>query len=322
MPDISPEQALAALHAGLAKGGHGEFTTEIARNPRMFGDVVLYGLQSLFPETRFTREGDLEFTAYGSGEGEDQLRARLRLGRRFTMLDRFSVEKCLTVTTLTIAEFEEQLSDAFDDDRRPVEGTLDDVVALLKHRRLVEKNNAEMARRPSLGPRTMASWEVGGDVWATAAFDLPSQFQFLTTKELGDLGASIDDVREAAVANIARKMDEVGLLGLEEPLVPEDGGVAALGKIGGLASSILLVDDFWRRQVELCGEPLCILARETDEILVWRSSDLENAVAVMGALAMGAEKSVLPSTIFFHDGEELRILAPDSLPNEAVARYH
>lgn len=83
-----------------------------------------------------------------------------------------------------------------------------------------------------------------------------------------------------------------------------------------------MVDDFWRRQVELCGEPLCILARDTDEILVWRSSHLEDGMAIIGALAMGAEKSILPATVFFHDGDELRALAPDSLPDERVARYH
>jgi hypothetical protein len=319
MPNISPEEAVAALRTGLEEGGYAEFSVKIARDARMFGDVVFHGLKSLFPGTTFERIDDLQFSAFGD---EDKERvANVRLGRHFNMLDRFSGAKCLEVTARTIADYETFVRQMVDGERPEDHRTLDNVVALIKHRSQVEGNNAEMARK-DLGDRSMASWQVVGDVMATAAFDLPTQYQFLTSRELDELGVGGDDIRDVAIVNIRRMMDEIGLLEHDEPLVPEEGGVAALGHIGGLASSIILVDEFWKRQVELCGEPLCILLRETDELLVWRSSDLENSVGIMAALAIGAEKSILPGSLFFHDGEELRTLGADDIENERVARPH
>jgi hypothetical protein len=319
MPNISPEEAVAALRTGLEEGGYAEFSGRIASDAKMFGDVVFHGLKSLFPGTTFERIDDLQFSAFGD---EDKKRvANVRLGRHFNMLDRFSGAKCFEVTARAIADYETFVRQIVDGERPEDQKTLDNVVALIKHRQQVEGNNAEMARKDS-GERRMASWQVVGDVMATAAFDLPTHYQFLTSQELAELDVGVDDIRDVAIVNIRRMMDEIGLLGHDDPLVPDDGGVLALGQIGGLASSIVLVDEFWKRQVELCGEPLCILLRETDEILVWRSSDLESGLGIMGALAIGAEKSILPGTLFFHDGEELRTLGPDDLENETVARPH
>lgn len=320
MPNITRKQAEAAIELALKESGHGQFSTKIARDPAMFTDIVFHAIKSLFPQMTFKRDEDLHFSSVA--EDDETRTANVRLARHFRMLNPFSMEECFETTARAIADYEViigQLStEVVSDEGR----TLDRVVPLVKLRSQVENNNQEMATREASFGHRMASWQVTPDVVATAAFDLPTHYQFLTTKELEDMGVGIVEAKEAALANIRSAMEAVGLLDLDDPIVPEEGGIVCLGQIGGLASSIVLVDEFWRAQVEVCGEPLCILLRETDEILIWRASDIENGMQVMAALVVGAERTILPGILLSHDGENLRELGRDELQHENVARFH
>lgn len=315
MPIISPKEVLAALEAGMKEGGYDEFSNRIAVNPKMFGDIVFFALKHRYPQWSFVRVDDLRFKV--SADADHGM--TLKLHRFFSMLSPHNAESCLRATARVIADYDLQIASLAD--RPSHDMTMDQVVPLLKSREAVERSNAEMSRDSKAPNNRFATWEVVEGVMASAAFDTPDKFVFLTSREMEKLGVGIDEVREAAVANVRRLMADMELLDFDDPLVPEEGGVAVLGKIGGFASSILMVDEFWEKQIELCGEPLNILPRATDEILVWRSSDMESTAGIFLALLSGDEKAMLPGKVFVYGGDGLHVFEPDSR-HETVARIH
>jgi hypothetical protein len=78
LPNISPEQAVAALMTGLKEGGYREFSRNIALDAKMFGDIVFYGIKSLFPGIVFFHDGE-DLRAIGPDDLENENESVVRL---------------------------------------------------------------------------------------------------------------------------------------------------------------------------------------------------------------------------------------------------
>lgn len=302
---LTPEEAITAMKIGLSRAGLSMFDMVVARSPRLFGDVVFTAVCSTVDGLTFERTDDLRFTVRrGEAGAKDAVTGDIKLHRFYNALHGIDIAQCYVHTARTISDCVGMCHRILGE-TGPKQGSAENIVPLLKMRDQVDRNNADIAQLPEEKRHPLLFWGLADSVIAMPTFDMPDQFQFITTQSLASLQMTEQQVRETAMANMLRMVMETGLGDLDEPLVPSGSGFGALDGVGGITSSIVMADAFWKKQVELTGCSLYLVCEGTDRLIVARQDDRQTALALRAMLMVKEIASILPNTVFIHGRDGL-----------------
>ncbi|MCV9964622.1 hypothetical protein OIU34_22280 [Pararhizobium sp. BT-229] len=149
----------------------------------------------------------------------------------------------------------------------------------------------------------LLSWPLVGRVRVVPAFDTPENFHFMHRYDADELGITPDEARDHALANFRTMAMRIKMRNdYTKPLVVID-------RIGGIASSLLLLPEFWEKEAIKARDELVIHVAEYDTLLVARKGDRQGMESLIGMAISGAVQSVFsPPVIFVFDKNGLRLL--------------
>jgi uncharacterized protein YtpQ (UPF0354 family) len=149
----------------------------------------------------------------------------------------------------------------------------------------------------------LISWHLVGRVRVIAAFDAPNNFQFMHRYNVEELGITPDQTKDHAIENFRTMAMRIKMRNdYTKPIVTID-------RIGGIASSLLLLPDFWEKEATKARDELVIYVADYDTLLVARKSDKQGVQKIIGLALSRAIASVFSPPIFFvFDRNGLRLL--------------
>lgn len=149
----------------------------------------------------------------------------------------------------------------------------------------------------------LLNWPVIDRVRFVPAFDTPENFHFMHRYDADELGITPEEARDHALANFRTMAMRIKMrTDYTKPLVVID-------RIGGIASSLLLLPEFWEKEAIKARDELVIHVADYDTLLVARKGDRKGMENLIGMAITGAVQSVFsPPVIFVFDKNGLRLL--------------
>jgi hypothetical protein len=211
-----------------------------------------------------------------------------------------------------VSEFRRQMA-AIDLDKGGINNpnqTIAKIVPLLKTDAMIQGMDQSFVRNgmPDEEQYRLMSWPVIDRVRVVPAFDTPDNFQFMHRFNADELGITPDDVREHALANFRTMSKRIKIRSdYSKPMVVID-------RIGGIASSLLLLPEFWEKEAVKAKDELVIHVAEYDTLLVARKGDRQGMSRLLSMVYSGGVASVFtPPIIFAFDRNGLRVLQKSDL---------
>lgn len=87
-------------------------------------------------------------------------------------------------------------------------------------------------------------------------------------------------------------------------------GIVEITGVGGLASSLILLEDFWQREALKARDALVIFAQDYDRLLVARRGDHYTCRSLALAYGTGQMKLIFNGAIFVFDQSGMRQARP------------
>jgi hypothetical protein len=211
-----------------------------------------------------------------------------------------------------VNEFRRQLA-AIDLDNGVINNpnqTVAKIVPLLKTDAMIHGMDQSFVRNglPDEERYRLISWPLIDRVRVVPAFDTPDNFQFMHLFNAEELGITPDEVKEHALANFRTMSKRIKIRSdYTKPLVVID-------RIGGIASSLLLLPEFWEKEAVKAKDELVIHVAEYDTLLVARKGDRQAMARLLNMAYSGSVASVFtPPIIFVFDRNGLRVLQSSDL---------
>jgi hypothetical protein len=190
------------------------------------------------------------------------------------------------------------------------------IVPLLKPRATIDATNAHQRKTmvelgaPADQVFPLVEWHFLDRVYVIPTFDSPDGFMFIDEGMLPHLSKTVPEITEIALENLRRisKKIKVRTDYTKQPVV-------AIDRINGMASSLLLLSDFWEKEALKAKDELVIHVTETDELLVVRRSDKRGLTLLISGIMSGRIKTMFtPPLLFVYGVNGMRILKPQDLP--------
>jgi uncharacterized protein YtpQ (UPF0354 family) len=179
------------------------------------------------------------------------------------------------------------------------------IVPLLKSDAMIKGMDQSFIKQglPDEDSFKLLHWPVVGRVRFVAAFDTPDNFQFMHRFDADELGITPDEARDHALSNFRATAMRIKMrTDYTKPVVSID-------RIGGIASSLLLLPEFWEKEAIKARDELVIHATDYDTLLVARKSDKQALARLVGTALSGVVESIFsPPLIFVYDKDGLRLL--------------
>lgn len=211
-----------------------------------------------------------------------------------------------------VNEFRRQLA-AIDLDKGVINNpnqTVGKIVPLLKTDAMIHGMDQSFIRNgmPDEEQYRLMSWPLIDRVRVVPAFDTPDNFQFMHRFNADELGITPDEVKDHALANFRTMSKRIKIRSdYTKPLVVID-------RIGGIASSLLLLPEFWEKEAVKAKDELAIHVAEYDTLLVARKGDRHGMARLLHMAYSGSVASVFtPPIIFVFDINGLRVLQKSDL---------
>lgn len=146
-------------------------------------------------------------------------------------------------------------------------------------------------------------WPVIDRVRFVPAFDTPDNFQFMHRFNADELGITPEEARQHALANFRTMAMRIKMRNdYTKPIV-------AIDRIGGIASSLILLPEFWEKEAVKARDELVIHAADYDTLLVARKGDKQGLSQLVNMTFSGAVETIFhPPVIFVFDKNGLRLL--------------
>lgn len=306
------EVAEAVAEKSLSILGREKDDVKLYLSRKPFGDVMFEALKIAFPDMSFKRVDDLEIdvgTADGQHHEGDVLHAKITLDRLFKTFEGSDPVRLWNRLVGILLEIQHSVR-TFENPDVLKDAGPELLVPLLKLRSQVNAWNQEVSTLPGMPAsrdKGFLNWPVAGQVVITLAMDLPEKYAFVTGEHLKTLGLSADDARDRAMENFKT-------IAANNPVKTNyRKEIVEISGVGGLASSLILWDDFWQREALRAKDALVIFVREWDELLVVRLSDRQTCGTMALAVQLGQLKLIFNGAIFVYDDKGMRQASPIDL---------
>jgi hypothetical protein len=251
--------------------------------PEVFGEFMFHALRIGNPERKV--EFTPPVTVSVEGREEDSVKQTLNCTRPFKGFA-LNMEANADALVKTVASFHGQVvSNATMEKHDP---DFSRVVPLLKsaamHARSLARNEAaavKLGKDPASSH--FLSWEVSGEVVAVLAINQPDRFLLITEEMRAEKGASFDELKATALANLETLRKEARID------TDYDGGMAEINGTGCAASSFILLGDFLKGEAEKAGDDvLHVFSSETDHLVIIPASNAHGVASALAGIKMGA----------------------------------
>jgi hypothetical protein len=273
-------------------------------SPKVFGDLMFEALLISFPRHKLTRDADLEVTFHN---GDDKsIVGKAILDRLFNTFEGHDPARIWDRLIHILLEVQSMVA-VFDDPKNLLDPSTDKLVPLLKLRRQVDEWNKDGAHLPGMPvgkSRVFLQWPVAGEVVMTVAIDNPKTYAFITGAQLLTLDLSMDGARKKALDNLRSMLRKTA------PKTNYRKGIVEITGVGGLASSLILLEDFWQQEALKARDALVIFAQDYDRLLVARRGDHYTCRSLALAYGTGQMKLIFNGAIFVFDQSGMRQARP------------
>ena len=179
------------------------------------------------------------------------------------------------------------------------------IVPLLKSDAMIRGMDESFVKQglPDEERYKLLHWHVIGRVRFVPAFDTPDNFQFMHRFNADELGITPEEARDHALTNFRSMAMRIKMrTDYTKPIV-------AIDRIGGIASSLILLPEFWEKEAMKARDELVIHAADYDTLLVARKGDKQGLSQLVGMAFTGSVESIFsPPVIFVFDKNGLRLL--------------
>jgi hypothetical protein len=188
--------------------------------------------------------------------------------------------------------------------------TVGKIVPLLKTDAMIHGMDQSFIRNgmPDEEQYRLMSWPVIDRVRFVPAFDTPDNFQFMHRFNADELGLTPDEVKEHALANFRTMAKRIKIRS------DYTKSMVVIDRIGEIASSLLLLPEFWEKEAVKAKDELVIHVAEYDTVLVARKGDKPGLTRLIHMVGSGSVASVFtPPILFVFDRNGLRVLQKSDL---------
>lgn len=310
MAKLDNAKAKKILRDALAVTGASDITAAHASDYAALGSLFVEVLRIMFPGTQITMQENgaaivLEL------EGADAPALSLGLTSTMERLNPLNLAMSRKVIEEKIENTPAVVEDVF---IRYVEGgervsptDRDLVVPLVMSREKFEINEDQSGGKSETGDSPLVAWRLFDGVVAMASLDRGSTFHHVFASTLPDLGLNQNEVRILAMRNLKR------LYAKENYTFDYSERLFEVRGMNGLASSLLLLDDFWTKQRRKLGDDLVIHLVNRESLAFFRRSDKEVLYTVVMALISGQVSNLVEGVLFEFDGK-MRRFWPKGMP--------
>jgi hypothetical protein len=173
----------------------------------------------------------------------------------------------------------------------------DIVFPIIMSRAIFEINETHSGGKSETGESPLVGWRIFDGVVGMMTLDRRSAFQHLFAEHLSILGLNRDEVRILAMRNLRK------LYAREKYKFDYNQRLFEVGGMNGLASSLLLVDDFWEQQRRKLGDDVVIHLVSREHLVFFRKNDRELLANVIMALLAGQVPNLVEGLLFEFDGK-------------------
>ncbi|MCV9964052.1 hypothetical protein OIU34_19410 [Pararhizobium sp. BT-229] len=308
MAKIDKARAREILNEALAASGSNKITEEHASDYAALGPLFVEIFRIMFPGSDVAlKEGGLAVIV----QTKDDPHA-ISLGLTSTMdrLDPVDLDGSRRVIEEKIASTSTVFDDVFrqiannEQTVSPVDRDL--VVPLIMSREIFESTEARSGGKSPEGESPLVGWRLLDGVVSMASLDRGSAFQHVFSSNLADLGLNRDEVRILSMRNLKK------LYAAAKHDFDYRERLFEVGGMNGLASSLILLDDFLSRQRKKLGDDLVIHLVRRETLVFFRKKDKELLFNVMLALVSGHVGNLVEGALFEYDGK-LKLFWPEGL---------
>ncbi|MCZ7862377.1 hypothetical protein O9X98_13470 [Agrobacterium salinitolerans] len=310
MVKLDNAKAKEILRDALAATGASQITTAHASDYGALGPLFVEVLRIMFPGARITMQ-DNGAALMLELEGSDVPALSLGLTSTMDRLNPLNLELSQKVIEEKIentpAVVEEVLMPFLKGDERVSPTDRDLVVPLVMSSESFTNAENHSGGRTDAGDSPLVGWRLFDGVVGMASFDRGHTFHHVFTSVLPDLGMNRDEVRILAMRNLKK------LFAKENYEFDYRERIFEVRGMNGLASSLLLLDDFWTKQRRKLGDDLVIHLVNRESLAFFRRSDKEALYTVVMALFSGQVSNLVEGVLFEFDGK-MRRFWPKGMP--------
>ena len=305
------------LKQALFLGGHDGFAREIAEKEESFASLLMSILRVSHPELKVWTEDGSNNVCFSDPTLPDGISVKgfLTPSRLFQMLrpddmeynGRLCRDQFVPHVVNSVAEMHRKLAGM-----KVEGGTLRNethdiakAVPLLKSLDMVAGMNASFVKQglPDEERYRLVTWPFLGRVAYVAAFDTPTNFEFIHGSTVEELGVTRDILRERALENLRSAARRVKFRTDYTKPVNE------IDRLQGFASSLLLLPEFWEKEATKAKDELVIHVADYDTLMVARKGDRRGLSMLLTLALSGRVESVFNPPVFFvFDKDGMRLM--------------
>jgi hypothetical protein len=308
MAKIDNARAKEILEAALVATGASAVNSEHASDYTALGALFVEILRIMFPESEVTmKEGGAAVIVQPNGEHPVSFgltSIMKRLDPDDLAFSRRLIEEKIANTSAVFEDIFQPFSTG-NERVSPVDRDL--VVPLVMSRSMFESTERHSGRTSPSDESPLVGWRLLDGVVAMATFDRGSAFQHVPATSLPDLGLNRDEVRILSMRNLKK------LAAAQTFKFDYRERLFEVGGMNGLASSLLLLDDFLSKQRKKVGDDLIIHLVRRELLVFFRKKDRELLINVMLAIASGHIGNLVEGALFEYDGK-LKLFWPEGVP--------
>lgn len=306
MAKIDKARAKEILNEALAASGSSEITEEHASDYAALGALFVEIVKIMFPGSDVVlKEGGRAVIVQTA---DDPHAISLGLTSTMERLDPVDLDRSRRWIEDKIAS----TSTVFDEVFRPIVNNeqavspndRDLVIPLIMSREVFESNEKHSGGKSATGESPLVGWRLLDGVVSIASLDRGSAFQHVLAANLPDLGLNRDETRILSMRNLKK------LYASEKYDFDYRERLFEVGGMNGLASSLILLDDFLSKQRRKLGDDLIIHLVRRETLAFFRKTDKQLLLNIIMALVSGHVGNLVEGALFEYDGK-LKLFVPE-----------
>jgi hypothetical protein len=282
------------LTQALFKAGRDKLDREVVQNAGMLRDTVASSLGIQFPGIEFSADpyNDMLIDIPNVG--------RMAVERLYHSLNPLDLVSCRR----QIATFIGQLIGSLDN-LGTIASRSGDPLLLVRSADVLDGYQTRLGTEAD---HQLIRWPISDGVCAVAGLDHGSSYSFLTQDYLTNNGTTEQEVRSGALERLrerfVRKPPEID---------KSDARTVFITDFGGIASSLLLIDDIWKSLTAGIADRVLIHVMDPDRIVATAINDPMSVLPLLDLIRSGEFPSMFPGSLFTFDDNGLRPVSEDEL---------
>ncbi len=186
----------------------------------------------------------------------------------------------------------------------------DKIVPLLKTRQEVDGMNRQFnGLIPADQIHPLVEKHFVGHIYAVPAFDRPENYQFIGEDVLSDLQLNSEEIHQISVDNLRKMTRKIKVrTDYRKP-------ISVVDRMNGLASSLLLLEEFWQNEALKAKGELVIHVEDIDRLHIVRKDDGPALVSLLSQVMIAKIDSMFhPPQLFVFGASGMRAFGPSDMP--------